>query len=88
MHAYEMGAEGVFIAGCGEQCSRENTAFWVQKCVERVRKVLADIGLEPERLQAFVLDATNKDPTEDLDKFTEQIDGFYLASIIKQEVKS
>ena len=88
LHAYEMGAEGVFIAGCGEQCARENTAFWVQKCVERVRKVLVQIGLEPERLQAFVLDATNKDPAEDLDKFAEQIGGFYLAAIIKQEVKS
>jgi len=88
LHSYEMGAEGVFIAGCGEQCARENTAFWVQKCIERVKKVLVQIGLEPERLQAFVLDENNKDPAEDLDKFAEQIGGFYLASIIKQEVKS
>ena len=50
--------------------------------------MLVQIGLEPERLQAFVLDTTNKDPAEDLDKFAEQIGGFYLASIIKQEVKS
>ncbi|MFC1970779.1 FAD-dependent oxidoreductase [Chloroflexota bacterium] len=87
LRAYEMGAEGVFIAGCGEQCARENTAFWVQKCIERVRKVLVQIGLEPERLQAFVLGATNKDPAEDLDNFAEQISGLYLASIIEQEVK-
>ena len=88
MHAYEMGAEGVFIAGCGEQCARENTAFWVRQCVERVRKVLVQIGLEPERLQAFVLDTTNEDPAKELDKFAEQIGGLYLAAVMKQEVKS
>jgi len=88
LHAYEMGAEGVFIAGCGEQCARENTAFWVRQCVEKVRKVLVQIGLEPERLQAFVLDTNNEDPAKELDKFAEQIGGLYLAAVMKQEVKS
>ncbi|GAG07366.1 unnamed protein product, partial [marine sediment metagenome] len=88
LRAFEMGAEGVFIAGCGEQCARENTAAWVRQRVEKVRKTLAQIGLEPERLQAFVLDTTNENPAEELDKFTEQIGGLYLASVIKQEVKS
>jgi len=88
LRAFEMGAEGVFIAGCGEQCARENTAFWVGQRVEKVRKALGQIGLEPERLQTFMLDATNEDPAKELDRFAEQIGGLYLASVIVQEVKS
>ena len=88
LRAFEMGAEGVFIAGCGEQCARENTASWVRQRVEKVKDTLVQIGLEPERLQAFVLDTTNENPTEELDKFVEQIGRLYLASVIMQEVKS
>jgi len=88
LRAFEMGAEGVFIAGCGEQCSRENTAFWVLQRVERIRRALSQIGLEPERLQTFNLRATEGDTAEALDNFTERIGGLCLASVIKQEVKS
>jgi len=88
LRAFEMGAEGVFIAGCGEQCSRENTAFWVLQRVERIRSALSQIGLEPERLQTFNLRATEGDTAEALDNFTERIGGLCLASVIKQEVKS
>jgi len=93
LRAFEMGAEGVFIAGCGEQCSRENTAFWVLQRVERVRKALSQIGLEPERLQTFDPRfnrgrAAEENTGEALDNFTEQIGGLCLASVIKQEVKS
>lgn len=86
--AFEMGAEGVFIAGCGEQCARENTVSSVCQRVEKVRKTLVQIGLEPERLQAFFVDTTGEDPAEELDKFVEQIGGLYLASLVIQEVKS
>jgi len=88
LRAFEMGAEGVFIAGCGEQCARENTEFWVRQRVEKVRKTLAQIGLEPERLQAFVPGAVDEDPAGELDKFVEKVGGFYLASLVTQEVKS
>jgi len=88
LRAYEMGAEGVFIAGCGEQCARENTAFWVQQRVEKVRQALVQIGLEPERLQAFISGVNIEDPAIELDKFTERIGNLYLASIIIREVKS
>jgi formate dehydrogenase beta subunit len=88
LRAFEMGAEGVFIAGCGEQCSRENTAFWVLQKVERIRRALSQIGLEPERLQVFNLSATEGDTAEELDNFTERIGELCLASVIKQEVKS
>jgi NADPH-dependent glutamate synthase beta subunit-like oxidoreductase/coenzyme F420-reducing hydrogenase delta subunit len=87
LRAFEMGAEGVFIAGCGEQCARENTVAWVRNRVQKARKVLADIGLEPNRLQTYVPSATNPNPAEWLDRFVEQIGGLYLASIIMQEVK-
>ena len=88
LRAFEMGAEGVFIAGCGEQCSRENTAFWVLQRVEGVRRALSQIGLEPERLQTFNLRAAEGDTAEALDNFTGQIGKLCLASVIKQEVKS
>lgn len=87
VRAYEMGAEGVFIASCGKQCARENTAFWVQQRVEKVRQALKQMGLEPDRLQAFVSDAAIEDPAAALDKFTERIGNLYLASILVQEVK-
>ena len=87
LRAYEMGAEGVFIAGCGEQCTRENTAFWIRQRVEKVRRTLSQIGLEPERLETFNLAATDEDPVKALDKFTEKIGGLHLISVIMQEVK-
>jgi len=87
LRAYEMGAEGVFIAGCGEQCARENTAFWIRQRVEKVRRTLSQIGLEPERLETFNLAATDEDPVKALDKFTEKIGGLHLISVIMQEVK-
>jgi len=88
LSAFETGAEGVFIAGCGNQCARENTTYWIQQRVEKVRKVLAAIGLEPERLQTFALDATVDDPAEELDRFIEKIGALRLTSVLKQEVKS
>jgi len=88
LRAFEMGAEGVFIAGCGEQCSRENTAFWVLQRVEKVRQALVQIGLEAERLQTFNLRAAEENIAQALDTFTEQMGGLCLASVIKQEVKS
>jgi NADPH-dependent glutamate synthase beta subunit-like oxidoreductase/coenzyme F420-reducing hydrogenase delta subunit/Pyruvate/2-oxoacid:ferredoxin oxidoreductase delta subunit len=88
LRAFEMGAEGVFIAGCGDQCSRENTAFWVLQRVDRTRRALSQIGLEPQRLQTFNLRSAEEDVAEALDNFTQQIGGFCLASIVEQEVKS
>ena len=86
--AFETGAEGVFIAGCGQQCARENTTYWVQQRVEKVRKVLVSIGLEPERLQVFALGTTAEDPADELDKFIEQIGALCLTSALTREVKS
>ena len=84
-----MGAEGVFIAGCGKQCARENTDFWVRQRVEKVRRVLSQISLEPERIKAF--DSTSYsggDAAAELDGFAERIGTLYIASILAQEVRN
>jgi coenzyme F420-reducing hydrogenase delta subunit/NAD-dependent dihydropyrimidine dehydrogenase PreA subunit len=88
LRAFEVGGEGVFIAGCGEQCSRENTAFWVLQRVQKVRGVLSQIGLEPERLRTFNLRESEEVTAGALDDFAELIGGLCLASVIKQEVQS
>jgi len=88
LRAFEMGAEGVFIAGCGEQCARENTDFWARQRVEKVRKVLSQIGLEPERVKVFASTPTDGDAARELDEFVEQIGNLYIASILMQEVPS
>ena len=88
LRAFNMGAEGVFIAGCGEQCAREDTASWVNQRVGKVKKTLMQIGLQPERVRAFTLGATDVEIGKELDMFIEQIGGLYLTSTIKQEVKS
>ncbi|HJX03902.1 MAG TPA: FAD-dependent oxidoreductase [Dehalococcoidia bacterium] len=87
LRALEKGADGVFIAGCGEQCSREDTALWAKQRVGKVRRTLKQIGLEPERVQAFALNSSGDDPCTELDKFVTAIASLYLTSTIKQEVK-
>lgn len=88
LRAFEMGAEGVFIAGCGEQCAREDTRFWVEQRVEKVRKALRQLGLEPERVQSFNVRIKEEDPIQFLNQFTEQIGQLYLAFVLAQEVKT
>lgn len=87
LQAFEMGAQGVFIAGCGEQCARDNTTSWVCGRVEKVRKALDQIGLEAARLRAFFPSASGEDLSIELDRFAEQIGGLYLASFMMQEMK-
>ncbi len=85
LHAFEMGAEGVFIAGCGEQCARENTLSWIKQRVQKVQKVLGTVGIEPERLQIFASGITGEDAVQEVNQVFDRIGGFYLASLINQE---
>jgi NADPH-dependent glutamate synthase beta subunit-like oxidoreductase/coenzyme F420-reducing hydrogenase delta subunit/Pyruvate/2-oxoacid:ferredoxin oxidoreductase delta subunit len=88
LRAFEVGAEGVFVAGCGEQCARDNTDFWVQQRMAKVRRTLTQLNLEPERLQCFTTNGTgNGDIGRRLEEFAERIGTLYLASIIMQEVR-
>lgn len=87
LRAFQAGAEGVFVAGCGEQCAREDTADWVRQRVARVRGTLTSLGLEPGRIEAFMPPGTDASISARLDQFSERISALYLASIVKQEVK-
>ncbi len=87
LRAFEGGAEGVFIAGCGEQCARENTASQVLKRVNKVKNVLGSIGIEPGRLKLFIPGTDDSDPIMEINEAFEEISGSYLASVIKQEVR-
>ncbi len=87
LRAFEAGAEGVFIAGCGEMCAREKTAYWLNQQADKVRKVLDQLGLGKERIQIFEPSTTEDDPVTALDQFTRKIGGLYLDSILSKEVK-
>ena len=87
LQAFEIGAEGVFVAGCGEQCARENTAEWVRYRTEKVKRSLEQLGWEKERLQSILLSDDLRDPAEALDKFVDQVGRIYLAAAIIEEVK-
>ncbi len=87
LRAFEMGAEGVFIAGCGQKCARENTELWVQQRVAKVRNTLKQIGLEPERVRAFALGTGDDEVGKELDQFIETVSRFYLTSTLMQEVR-
>lgn len=88
LRAFEMGAEGVFVAGCGEMCAREKTAFWVDQQIQKVQKVLVQLGLGAERLQSFLPASADQYPTAALDRFTEHIGTLRLNDLFRKEVKA
>jgi F420-non-reducing hydrogenase iron-sulfur subunit len=54
--AFEQGVDGVIVAGCLEGgCHYLEGNLRARRRVERARKLLAEIGLEPERLEMFNL---------------------------------
>jgi F420-non-reducing hydrogenase iron-sulfur subunit len=54
--AFERGVDGVIVAGCLEGgCHFLEGNLRARKRVERARQILAEIGLEPERLEMFNL---------------------------------
>lgn len=56
LRAIEDGADGVYIAGCLEgECHFLNGNIKTRKKVEYVKKVLKEIGFEPERVEMFNL---------------------------------
>lgn len=86
LRAFGLGAEGVFVAGCGDQCSREDTALWLWRRVQRVRRTLEEMGLEPERIESLI-PGEGKDPVDALKEFSQRVAGFYLASLLREEVR-
>ena len=54
--AIENGADGVYVAGCLEgECHFLTGNLKAKKKVQYVKKVLEEIGLEPERVEMFNL---------------------------------
>lgn len=58
LKAFEAGADGVYVAGCLEgDCHFKNGNVRAAKRVAHARKLLADIGIEPERLEMVNISA-------------------------------
>jgi coenzyme F420-reducing hydrogenase delta subunit len=59
LRAFENGADGVFVAGCEEgNCHFLKGNLWAKKRVTRAKQLLAEVGLEKERLEMFNLSAS------------------------------
>ncbi len=58
LRAFEEGADGVYVAGCLEgNCHYIEGNIHARKRVERARGLLAEVGIEPERLEMFNMSA-------------------------------
>lgn len=58
MKALEKGADGVYVAGCLEgDCHFNNGNFLAGRRVKRVRHLLEEIGIEPERVEMITMSA-------------------------------
>lgn len=56
LNAIEDGADGVYVAGCLEgECHYRTGNLKTARKVAYVKKILKDIGLEPERVEMFNL---------------------------------
>jgi coenzyme F420-reducing hydrogenase delta subunit len=54
LRALEAGADGVYAAGCMEgECHYLKGNLWARKRVEYTKKLLEEMGLEPERIEMY-----------------------------------
>ena len=54
LKAIESGADGVYAAGCLEgECHYLKGNFWARKRVDYVKGLLAEVGIEPERVEMY-----------------------------------
>jgi F420-non-reducing hydrogenase iron-sulfur subunit len=75
--AFERGVDGVIVAGCLEGgCHFLEGNLRARRLIERTRELLAEVGLEPERLEMFNLSSAEGT------RFAE------IASIMVERVKS
>ncbi len=59
LKAFEAGADAVFVAGCLEgECHYLTGNLKAKKRVNKVKKDLAQMGIEPERLEMFNLSSS------------------------------
>lgn len=84
LKAFELKAQGVFIAGCGEgRCARENTDAFAIRKAERAKEILERLGLERERISVFT--ASEMDIEKKLEMFIERIASIILERTLKEE---
>ncbi len=54
LKAIEAGADGVYAAGCLEgECHYLKGNLWARKRVDHVKELLAEVGVEPERVEMY-----------------------------------
>jgi len=75
LKAIEAGADGVYAAGCLEgECHYLKGNLWARKRVNHVKDLLAEVGIEPERVEMFNMSsAMGAKFAEVATEFTERI---------------
>ncbi|HOI76758.1 MAG TPA: hydrogenase iron-sulfur subunit [Methanofastidiosum sp.] len=76
LETFARGADGVFIGGCHipRDCHYQQGNFKALKRVTLLKKLIADMGIEPERLEIFWISASEgKRFSEVMTSFTERI---------------
>jgi len=59
LHAFEKGADGVYVVGCMEgDCHYNSGNFRARKRVEQVKKILDTIAIGGERVQIYNLSSS------------------------------
>jgi coenzyme F420-reducing hydrogenase delta subunit len=75
LRAIEAGADGVYAAGCMEgECHYLKGNLWARKRVDHVKDLLAELGIEPERVEMYNMSsAMGAKFAEVATEFTERI---------------
>ena len=75
LKAIESGADGVYAAGCLEgECHYLKGNLWARKRVNHVKDLLAEVGIEPERVEMYNMSsAMGAKFAEVATEFTERI---------------
>ena len=88
MKAFEDGADAVFVAGCLEgECHYLEGNLRAKKRVAYVKKLLAEVEIEPERLEMFNLSsAMGRRFAEIVEEITDRVTKLGPTYISKQKV--
>ncbi|MEN6378543.1 MAG: hydrogenase iron-sulfur subunit [Methanofastidiosum sp.] len=76
LETFARGADGVFVGGCHipTDCHYQQGNFKALKRVTMLKKLISDMGIEPERLEIFWISASEgKRFSEVMTSFTEKI---------------
>ncbi len=54
LKAFEMGAQGVFVAGCSEaDCAYQKSNYWAQQRLQAVKNTLKEIGMGEDKVKLY-----------------------------------